>query len=738
MSKPWKRPQVIFLFPLVLIPIPTVSMAQPASRLTDRAWPRQTVRNGATLITYQPQVDDWDNFQRLQWRMAFSLTPRGGGAVLGVLEAQGLTDVDNDTHMVLIHDITNQNVWFPALDAAASAPLEPLVWSLLPPSIEISLDRIIACTPKKASDRAAQLNNDPPRVFVSYKPAILLDFTGQPAMSAIWQTTLEVALNTSWRLFRNQADAQYYLLAGKQWLTAPDLNGPWNSALTLPADMEKLTTDPFFSDLTGIVPVRTGVSNPTVPTVFYSESPAEVIVFDGQPAYKPIPGTQLSYATNTASYVFRDAAGQIYYLTAGRWFVASSLDGPWSFASPDLPSDFGRIPLPSPAAQVLASVPGTEAARDAVLMAQIPTTALINPQRAAANARVTYDGDPQFAPIEGTSMQYAVNTGQRVIHLGDAYYLCLQGVWFVAGAPEGPWQTAPSVPSQIYTIPPGSPVFNVTYVSQNTMSDGQIEAGYTAGYLGAFVMETETGAVLVNGTGYAYAPYIGGWALGYPISYSYPDTYGPGAYYNPFPGRYGVSQTAYGSYSSAARWGTYNPYTGAAMRGADVSGRYGNAGFTHGYNPYTGCNRATAQGSNIYSDSGGSAVSTGGSVEGIQTVRGGVGHGGEEVTGNTESRGIAAAGDLYAGRDGSVYRHSSSGWEKYGGNGWEPVGASSQGSAARSDEPDSAPLRSDNVGSEIQELDSEAQSRERGAQAFERFRQFSMDRFDGARGLIRR
>ncbi len=64
----------------------------------------------------------------------------------------------------------------------------------------------------------------------------------------------------------------------------------------------------------------------------------------------PIPGTQLSYATNTENIVFRHAkTNLIYFLTAGRWFSAATLEGPWTFASASLPEDFAKIPRESPA-----------------------------------------------------------------------------------------------------------------------------------------------------------------------------------------------------------------------------------------------------------------------------------------------------------------------------------------------------------------------------------------------------
>src|SRR3954454_24673000 len=203
-------------------------------------------------------------------------------------------------------------------------------------------------------------------------------------------------------------------------------------------------------------------------------------------------------------------------------------------------------------------------------MAQVPTTADIDPKTAAEAAKVTYDGDPTFVPVQGTSMQYAANTSQKVIKVGDVYYLCLQAVWFFATTPQGPWQTAPSVPQEIYTIPPSSPIYNVTYVTQVTTSSGSVQSSYTAGYMGAFVVGATMGAVIAGGTGYYYPPYVvyhPGY-IGYPPYYAAPYTYGTVGYYHSSTGRYGVSQTAYGPYGSATRSASYNPYTGTAARSA--------------------------------------------------------------------------------------------------------------------------------------------------------------------------
>jgi hypothetical protein len=715
----------------------------------DPGWPRKSVYDTGTLITYQPQVDEWKDFKELTWRMAFELRPNGGSEAIGAATMQAVTEEDNDKRLVTIRDIKILHTYFPGLEQAAAVNMEELLRSYVPSVITISLDRIVASTPKKDPVKGVAVKNDPPVIFASYNPAILLAMDGEPVMAPFQETDLEFVVNTTWRLFHDKSGSKYYLLAGDQWLTAEKLEGPWSKTKKLPKAMNDIPKDEHFADLKPFIPAPEAKKGAVLPTVFYSTKPAEVILFNGPPAYAEIPGTDLSYATNTASYLFRHAkVNQIYYLTAGRWFSASTLEGPWAFASGDLPDDFRRIPWSSPAARVLASVPGTEEAKDSVLLAQIPTTVTVASKAAAEKAKAEYNGEPNFAPVEGTKISYATNTAQKVLQLGDTYYLCLEGIWFSSKTPKGPWQTATSVPEEIYEIPPSSPVYNVTYVTQGTNSSGVVEASYTAGYMGAMMVGTSVGFFIAGGTGYYYPPYIGYYpGYWYPYYYPYPITYGAAAWYNPATGRYGAAQTVWGPYGAATRAATYNPYTGTYARAGSVATPYGRATAARAYNPYTGAAAATRQGSNAYSQWGSSVVAKNGqaaytrhysdargTVGTIQGSGGGAAVGGVRPGGDGAFVGKTGGGDMYAGHDGNVYRNTGSGWQKYDSGNWNPVNSPSGSTAAR----DRAPSASSN---QIPSLQSEAQNRQRGSASTQRTQSFSgggFSRGGGFRGGGRR
>src|SRR5580693_3278636 len=717
----------------------------------DPGWPRTITKPGGKLILYQPQVDDWQNYQVVDGRMAFTVTPTGGQSHVGVVTAQMKSVVNMDDHTVLLSDPKVTSISFPSLDPATTAKMDELMKTFLNPAatMTISLERLAASVKKTKAPPVASVKNDPPEIFVSLRPAILLLVNGPVTMAPIAQSDLQFVVNANWPVFFEASSSNYYLFDGKGWQTSKGVQGPWSTTSQLPKQMSKVPQNANFADLKTFIPAPPG-SAASAPTVYYSASPAEIVVFKGRPEWTAIPGTQLSYASNTDSPVFKyTPTGAFYYLTSGRWFTSTTpLRGPWTFATYSLPPDFKNIPASSPPGAVLASVPGTPEAEDAVLIAQIPTTVTVNPAEAPKEVQVSYVGAPQFVPIAGTTMLYATNTPNKVIQVGSQYYLCYQGVWFLSATPSGPWVVAQTVPQVIYTIPPTSPVYNVTYVTQVPASSGYVQASYTAGYMGAFIMGATVGAIVCSGTGYYYPPYI---YHGY--YYPYASTYGYHTY-NSYTGAYGYGGAAYGPYGSA-HWGTsYNPNTGTYARGASASNAYGYRAAGEAYNPYTGASGATRQGGNAYGSWGQSVVSKNGntaytqhasnaygSVGTVQTSQGGKGAATSTAYGNTAA-GKTSNGDIYAGHDGNVYKNTGSGWQTYNNGSWNDVNKPTQQQAQQKTQSYSQQHPNSGAGNyssqskpmgSTSDLNQEAQNRQRGATESQRYSQGQRSGWGGDR-----
>jgi hypothetical protein len=297
---------------------------------------------------------------------------------------------------------------------------------------------------------------------------------------------------------------------------------------------------------------------------------------------------------------------------------------------------------------------------------------------------VAYQGEPKFDAVASTSVSYAVNTDKDVIKFGDLYYLCFQGVWFMSRNAAGPWEVCESVPKEIYSIPASSPVHNVTYVTvvEDDDDDEWVTFAAVAAYTGVMI----AWGCAVWGSGWYYPPY---WGMGgmYPWYYPHYPSYGYGAWYNPWSGAYGRSAVAYGPYGGAGVSARYNPRTGTYSRGAAAWGPGGARGYGQAYNPRTGAYGQTRQGSNVYGSWGTTSVQRGdqwaqtsrytnnrtGNTTRVTQGSGG----GTAVTrrgpGADSGAVRTGSGDVYAGRDGNVYRRQGDGWQKYDNGGWNNV-----------------------------------------------------------------
>src|SRR5262249_1272417 len=200
---------IIVVGALLASPIQRAAGAAAAGQSGDSSWPREKYQNGTRLIVYQPQIDNWTNFQNLSWRMAISLTPKSGKTVIGVIEMKGNTSVDNVNKLVTITNPEITGTYFPSLDKATADQMEQSFKSFVPSTFQISLYHLIASTPKNEPPGGVQLNNDPPKIFVGYQPSILLSVNGDPVLSGVPNTNLKFVVNTEWPLFFDQGNSTY-------------------------------------------------------------------------------------------------------------------------------------------------------------------------------------------------------------------------------------------------------------------------------------------------------------------------------------------------------------------------------------------------------------------------------------------------------------------------------------------------------------------------------------------------
>lgn len=616
-------------FPLAVFVWAWGLAAQPPQSSSD-LWPREFDHANMHFTVYQPQVDSWKD-NRLEGRCAVAVTRAGQTKpIYGIVSLSARTAVDKETRSVFLDDLKVTGTTFPSAQSKQSELADAIRGSLPDWPRTISLDRLLAdlaITQAKTTAESVPLNNNPPKILFSRVPAVLILIDGEPVYRPISGARYTRVINTPALLLFDPQANRFYLDGVQWWMTASALTGPWTVAPDPPSDLAQVKESVLADEEKD--PHAHPQDQPQLPpaVVYVSTTPAELIVTAGNPQYSPIPGTQLMYVTNTERDIFLDVKSQSYYvLLSGRWFQAKSFEGAWTFVpAAKLPKDFAKIPPASPKGYVLASVPGTEQAREAMIENQIPQTAAVN--RTQATLSVRYDGDPKFQPIAGTTMEYAVNSDTEVIRVEGRYWACKNAVWFDSDSAQGPWLVADSIPSEIYTIPPSSPLYHLRYVYAYGCTPDVVYFGYTPGYLGAFVSDD----VVVFGTGWWYPGWYGDWWFGWPWTWGFGfqfSYWGGGWFWRPV-----------GPY-----WWNHHP--------GYMDRVYYDHWNTH-WHP--GDREWVRNNVNVYGRWSAGAVVSRAEASPASAMR--------------PAAGARSPGDVYAGRNGQVYEHRSDGWYQQNGSG---------------------------------------------------------------------
>jgi hypothetical protein len=680
----------------------------PASQVTPDPWPKTAKLGGTTYSLYAPQLDSWDYYHYAS-HAAISILPAGAKEpTFGVVWIEAKSLVDRQQRSVELVGLKVAKVNFPSAPAEA-ARYEKDIQTLLTgktatvPLARLQADLAIAGAEQKA--RAVPVKNTPPTFVFEQSPAVLVLIDGDPVWTPVPGTTFQRVLNTR-AFLASDPLGNLYLHVLDGFVTSLSLNGPWTISVMPPPGLDAAAQSLAKQ---GTVDLLRGQKNPKTgryalleggaPGIVVATQPTELIVTQGPPDWTPVTGTQLLYVSNTTGNIFKDLKDQMtYVLVTGRWFRSLGFQGPWSYVKgKDLPIDFAMIPDDSPKENVKASVPGTPQAAEAIISNEIPQTAVVYRTKVTFTPTVT--GSPEVKPIEDTSLSYVVNSPTPIIEVSPQdWYACSGGVWFSASSLVGPWAVAAYVPATIYSIPPSSPLYYVTYVRVYEATPTTVIVGYTPGYMGTVVASD---GVVVYGTGYAYAPYIGttvwypppvtygyaaaatwtpwtGWAMGFgfglavgaaawggcwgavPYWGAMPYAYGAwGAY-----GAYGYHGVAYGAYGGAAAWG---PGGWAATTG-NMYHQYGATSAvtrsSAGYNAWTGNAWSSHVGTSYNSVTGRMSAGQQASVANAYTGNYGYGSRGATYnpsTGVSAEGGRATVGNAYTGQQASFGHASVSG-----------------------------------------------------------------------------
>ena len=636
--------------PLILC-LTAICRAQPVPLGT--VWPLRIDSPIGQIVVYQPQPETFVA-DKLTARAAVSITtPPATEPTFGAMWMNARVATDRSIRTVTILDMDIKRVHFPNTTDDQQKQFADILRQQIPlMKVTFPLDQLMTSldVAQKEKVAAEELQTTPPKIIFTATPAVLVSIDGDPQLQQTDQPRVMRVVNTPFILLFDESSRQDFLKTGDTWMSAPEVTGPYTVAPSVPPDViaaaSKLVAPPTDEDAAAPV---TAPANGPPPQIIVAETPTELISSDGQPTFTPLPGNDLLYMSNTQSDVFLEVATQQnYVLLSGRWFKAASLQGPWEFVASDkLPAVFAKIGPDSPKAHVLASIAGTTQAKEARLDARIPQTTAVS-RDAGQNLSVTYDGDPQFDPIVNSDVAYAANTPDAVLRVGGMYYCCSSGVWYQSPTPTGPWTVCLSVPPAIYTIPPSCPDYFCRYCYVYDYTPDVVYCGYLPGYTGCYIY----GQTIIFGTGFYYH----GWFRNH--YYAHPWTWGLDVRYDAHIGTWG--------FGAAYRWNA-----GWLALGGVEYGWWGPRGFVdyHGLPHVIGGKLIAGRANymnriNVYNR--------------VANIRRDVGvraaePGHEPVRTDIRRSEPMAPNNVYAGRDGEVYRRTDAGWEQHTTKGWAHV-----------------------------------------------------------------
>ena len=191
---------------------------------------------------------------------AVSYSAKGAAKpALGTIKLEADTSVALDERLVNFSHLKLTETHFPDLpNDQLREVIATLTEDVRPGAMMIALDRVLARLDKSQiiPKNVDGVKADPPVIFYSTSPAILVNLDGDPIWSPIKDNDLKFAVNTNWDLFEHVPTKTFFLRHNQSWLSAADIKGPWKPAGKLPDSFTKLPADDNWKDVKAALPGR--------------------------------------------------------------------------------------------------------------------------------------------------------------------------------------------------------------------------------------------------------------------------------------------------------------------------------------------------------------------------------------------------------------------------------------------------------------------------------------------------
>ncbi len=203
--------------------------------------------------------------------------------------------------------------------------------------------------------------------------------------------------------------------------------------------------------------------NNTPPEIIFATTPTMLIMVDGDPHFEQIEKTNYERVINTPYFVVKDTKHDKYYINgAGKWYVSDNFDT-WEATTkvPNKLESIAKEALKDEEAEKAEEASGED---EGVVKDEDVIPAIV--LRTSAAELLQSDGEPEYEPIEGTSILYMSNTADDILMNIETqeYYILVAGRWYSSKSiTDGPWAfvNPENIPAGFSSIPADSDMGSV-------------------------------------------------------------------------------------------------------------------------------------------------------------------------------------------------------------------------------------------------------------------------------------
>ena len=191
-------------------------------------------------------------------------------------------------------------------------------------------------------------------------------------------------------------------------------------------------------DMTEVEVTLSDDLNNAPPEIIFATSPTMLILVDGDPRFEEIEKTSYERVLNTPYFIVRETKKEKYYINGGdKWYVSDNFDS-WE-ATTNVPRKLLKIAEEAMGEEEEADDAPAEGEEEAVVEEDVTPAIML---RTSSAELLQSDGEPEFEPIEGTSILFMSNTADDILMNIDTqeYYILVAGRWYSSKSlTDGQW-----------------------------------------------------------------------------------------------------------------------------------------------------------------------------------------------------------------------------------------------------------------------------------------------------------